>query len=84
MIDAPLPKLKTVVVKASVIAEWTASVNVPEDWDEERVLEYYRENGASGEFSEDDRYPEWIWRGVSDAEEFNPYPDTVITGDDDA
>lgn len=55
-----MSKTKLVRVTAICTEYFHHVVEVPVDLEEERVMEYYRDNGASGEF-EYNGDPEWEW-----------------------
>jgi hypothetical protein len=60
--------MKRFRVAASYTQPLDVVVLAPNDWDENDVMEYYRANGADGEFVEDHSECEWTW---GDATELN-------------
>ena len=59
---------KLIHVTATYTTEYIATVRVPEGTDEDEVLEWYKANGANGEFSEYDD-GEWTWGEATEADE---------------
>lgn len=45
--------MKIFTITATATQNMSATVQAPDDWDEARVMQHYRDNGASGEFTDD-------------------------------
>jgi hypothetical protein len=60
-------KTRLVNVTATMISDLAATVRVPSDVTDDQVLEWYRDNGASGEFIEDG-WGAWEWGSASSVE----------------
>lgn len=75
--------MKKFIVTATMTQNLSAVVNVPDDWNEAQVMEFYHDNGAHGEFSEDsdDLFGGggWEWGEASelDADDDSEVVDTI-------
>jgi hypothetical protein len=58
---------RKVAVSAIMKTQYNAVVEVPENVTDDEVLEYYRNNGASGEFVPDMNTQDWEWLGATSA-----------------
>ncbi len=59
---------RKVMVSAIMRTQYNAVVEVPEHVTDDEVLEYYRNNGASGEFVEDENSKDWEWLDATGAQ----------------
>jgi len=57
---------RKVNVHASTSTDMVVTISVPTQWTNEDVLDWYRDNGANGEFNENGT--DWTWGDVVDAE----------------
>ena len=77
---------KTVEVTATLTEQLSAYVEVPIDWTDEQVLDWYKENGANGEFQplRNGSWTDWEWgdvysvEGVKPDVTIQPAPDPVL------
>jgi len=74
---------KRYLMSATVTMEMIGAVEVPDDWTEEDVENYYKSNGADNEeFIEWPSSRFWDWGcAFSDSEEFN-FPTLLLTDED--
>ena len=70
--------VKTFRVTAHYTQYLSTEINVPDDWNEERLMQFYKDHGATGEFEEDPDNCDWTWGG---AEQIAFIPDNPIKPD---
>lgn len=69
---------KRFYVRARLVDHMTALVEVPDDWTEEDVNDYYRDNGATGEFEVTDSSWEWDFGFTEPCDDDFPLSNIVI------
>ena len=63
--------MKVFTMAARLEEDYRYTMAVPDDWDAEDVREYYKENGANGEF-EVDGMPCWEWGEATEIDDLSP------------
>ena len=58
--------MKRFIVKAYYTQSLDVVASVPDHWEEEDVMQYFKDNGANGEFEEDPYCVDWFWDGADE------------------
>ncbi len=72
--------VKTFRVTAHYTQYLSTEINVPDDWNEERLMQFFKDHGANGEFDEDPHDCDWTW---GCAKQIDFIPDNPIKIDPD-